>query len=145
MFRARVRRLRVDMDMPGDTPLVNVRARPQMIKMVDTDGDGQISFDEFVRLCKDPDPSRPDFNNEFSRKPAATTTTDTTKPPPPDSTPEREEQARLGARGRPGGGRPRAVNVHRVCVCAGESAGGEQRGQGGEEGAARQGARAPLK
>lgn len=34
-----------------------------MISMVDTDGDGQVSFEEFHRLIIDPDPSRADFGN----------------------------------------------------------------------------------
>lgn len=32
-----------------------------MISMVDTDGDGQVSYDEFYRLVVDPDPARADF------------------------------------------------------------------------------------
>lgn len=32
--------------------------------MVDTDGDGQVSFEEFHRLVIDPDPSRVDFGTE---------------------------------------------------------------------------------
>ena len=35
----------------------------EMIRMVDVDGDGQVSFDEFNKLAKHPDPSRPDFNS----------------------------------------------------------------------------------
>lgn len=35
-----------------------------MISMVDMDGDGQVSFEEFHRLVIDPDPSRPDFTTE---------------------------------------------------------------------------------
>lgn len=35
-----------------------------MISMVDGDGDGQVSLEEFHRLIIDPDPSRPDFGNE---------------------------------------------------------------------------------
>ena len=34
----------------------------EMIRMVDVDGDGQVSYEEFYKLCKHPDPSRPDFN-----------------------------------------------------------------------------------
>jgi Ca2+-binding EF-hand superfamily protein len=34
----------------------------EMIKMVDLDGDGQVSYEEFYKLCKHPDPSRADFN-----------------------------------------------------------------------------------
>lgn len=33
----------------------------EMIRMVDRDGDGQVSFDEFYRLAKHPDPAAPDF------------------------------------------------------------------------------------
>jgi len=36
-----------------------------MIKMCDTDGDGQVSYEEFYRLAKHPDPSRPDFNSSM--------------------------------------------------------------------------------
>lgn len=32
--------------------------------MVDSDGDGQVSYEEFHRLIIDPDPSRPDFGTE---------------------------------------------------------------------------------
>ena len=32
-----------------------------MISMVDLDGDGQVSYDEFRRLVIDPDPARADF------------------------------------------------------------------------------------
>lgn len=32
-----------------------------MISMVDIDGDGQVSYDEFRRLVIDPDPARADF------------------------------------------------------------------------------------
>lgn len=32
-----------------------------MISMVDVDGDGQVSYDEFRRLVIDPDPARADF------------------------------------------------------------------------------------
>lgn len=35
-----------------------------MISMVDTDGDGQVSYEEFHRLIIDPDPSRADFGTE---------------------------------------------------------------------------------
>lgn len=35
-----------------------------MITMVDTDGDGQVSYEEFHRLIIDPDPSRVDFGTE---------------------------------------------------------------------------------
>lgn len=35
-----------------------------MISMVDTDGDGQVSYEEFHRLIVDPDPSRADFGTE---------------------------------------------------------------------------------
>lgn len=35
-----------------------------MISMVDSDGDGQVSYEEFHRLIIDPDPSRPDFGAE---------------------------------------------------------------------------------
>ncbi|CAN0260617.1 unnamed protein product, partial [Ectocarpus sp. 12 AP-2014] len=35
-----------------------------MISMVDSDGDGQVSFEEFHRLVIDPDPSRADFSTE---------------------------------------------------------------------------------
>lgn len=35
-----------------------------MISMVDSDGDGQVSYEEFHRLVIDPDPSRADFGNE---------------------------------------------------------------------------------
>ncbi len=35
-----------------------------MISMVDSDGDGQVSFEEFHRLVIDPDPSRADFSIE---------------------------------------------------------------------------------
>lgn len=35
-----------------------------MISMVDGDGDGQVSFEEFHRLVIDPDPSRVDFGTE---------------------------------------------------------------------------------
>jgi len=34
----------------------------EMVRMVDTDGDGQVSYEEFYALVVDPDPSRPDFN-----------------------------------------------------------------------------------
>jgi len=34
----------------------------EMIAMVDSDGDGQVSYQEFYLLVTDPDPSRPDFN-----------------------------------------------------------------------------------
>lgn len=33
----------------------------EMIKLCDTDGDGQVSFDEFRRMVIHPDPSSPDF------------------------------------------------------------------------------------
>lgn len=48
-----------------------------MISMVDTDGDGQVSYEEFHRLIIDPDPSRPDFTTEpikSDRKEAAIAT-----------------------------------------------------------------------
>lgn len=35
-----------------------------MITMVDSDGDGQVSYEEFHRLVIDPDPSRPGFGAE---------------------------------------------------------------------------------
>lgn len=35
-----------------------------MISMVDNDGDGQVSYEEFHRLVIDPDPSRADFGTE---------------------------------------------------------------------------------
>lgn len=35
-----------------------------MISMVDSDGDGQVSYEEFHRLVIDPDPSRADFSTE---------------------------------------------------------------------------------
>lgn len=35
-----------------------------MISMVDSDGDGQVSYEEFHRLVIDPDPSRADFGTE---------------------------------------------------------------------------------
>lgn len=35
-----------------------------MISMVDSDGDGQVSYEEFHRLVIDPDPSRVDFGAE---------------------------------------------------------------------------------
>ena len=37
----------------------------EMIGMCDTDGDGQVSYEEFYRLAKHPDPSRPDFNSSM--------------------------------------------------------------------------------
>ena len=39
----------------------------EMIRMVDLDGDGQVSYEEFHRMAMDPDPSRPDFNDVKSR------------------------------------------------------------------------------
>lgn len=39
----------------------------EMVRMVDQDGDGQVSYDEFYKLAKDPDPSRPDFSTAVSR------------------------------------------------------------------------------
>lgn len=39
----------------------------EMVRMVDQDGDGQVSYDEFYKLAKDPDPSRPDFSTQVSR------------------------------------------------------------------------------
>lgn len=70
----------------------------EMIRMVDTDGDGQVSFDEFHKLAKHPDPSRPDFNSAFD------TTEDSKKvtgamfpgggpPPPPKGAPSLESSA----------------------------------------------------
>eukprot|EP00752_Nemacystus_decipiens_P004626 g4222.t1 len=35
-----------------------------MISMVDSDGDGQVSYEEFHRMVIDPDPSRADFSTE---------------------------------------------------------------------------------
>ena len=48
----------------------------EMIRMVDTDGDGQVSFAEFFLLVVHPDPGAPDFNPEKLKELAA--------PPPPD-------------------------------------------------------------
>ena len=48
----------------------------EMIRMVDTDGDGQVSFQEFFLLVVHPDPGAPDFNPEKMKEHAA--------PPPPD-------------------------------------------------------------
>jgi hypothetical protein len=36
----------------------------EMIRMVDSDGDGQVSFEEFYALVTDPDPSRADFDSK---------------------------------------------------------------------------------
>lgn len=41
-----------------------------MISMVDSDGDGQVSYEEFHRLIIDPDPSRADFGTEAVRNDA---------------------------------------------------------------------------
>lgn len=38
-----------------------------MISMIDSDGDGQVSYQEFHRLVIDPDPSRPEFGAEMIR------------------------------------------------------------------------------
>lgn len=35
-----------------------------MVTMVDSDGDGQISYEEFYDIVTDPDPSRPDFRKQ---------------------------------------------------------------------------------
>lgn len=40
-----------------------------MISMVDSDGDGQVSYEEFYRVVVDPDPSRDDFNAEVKIAP----------------------------------------------------------------------------
>eukprot|EP00945_MAST-04E_sp_MAST-4E-sp1_P005999 g5999.t1 len=48
----------------------------EMIRMVDTDGDGQVSFAEFFLLVVHPDPGAPDFNPEKLKDMAA--------PPPPE-------------------------------------------------------------
>lgn len=51
---------------PSDAPSAS-HDLPQvdmMISMVDSDGDGQVSFEEFHRLVIDPDPSRADFGIE---------------------------------------------------------------------------------
>eukprot|EP00935_MAST-01C_sp_MAST-1C-sp1_P002790 g2790.t1 len=42
-----------------------------MISMVDSDGDGQVSYQEFYLLVTDPDPGRPDFNVKESVAAAA--------------------------------------------------------------------------
>ena len=56
----------------------------EMVRMVDQDGDGQVSYDEFYKLAKDPDPSRPDFSTQVSRgRPVAGSTSGGGLPPPP--------------------------------------------------------------
>ena len=61
----------------------------EMVKMVDTDGDGQVSYDEFYKLAKHPDPSRPDFNTAVTRGPSrpATGAGPGVPPPPPGGPP----------------------------------------------------------
>ncbi len=39
----------------------------EMVSMVDLDGDGQVSYEEFYRLAKHPDPSKPDFSRALVR------------------------------------------------------------------------------
>ena len=57
----------------------------EMVRMVDQDGDGQVSYDEFYKLAKDPDPSRPDFSTQVSRARGGTQgkTLGGLPPPPP--------------------------------------------------------------
>lgn len=55
-----------------------------MIRLIDQDGDGQVSFEEFYRLARHPDPSAHDFNP--NAPPAATAAKQKERgevPPPP--------------------------------------------------------------
>jgi len=55
----------------------------EMVRMVDQDGDGQVSYDEFYKLAKDPDPSRPDFNTQVVRVKGGAKDVAGLPPPPP--------------------------------------------------------------
>lgn len=64
----------------------------EMIRMVDADGDGQVSYGEFHKLAKHPDPSRPDFNSILDKSDAKSKTTGAmfpggAPPPPPSGNP----------------------------------------------------------
>ena len=53
-------------------PTFPCRQVDMMISMVNADGDGQVTYDEFHRVAIDPDPSRPDFcTNPVKTEPKA--------------------------------------------------------------------------
>merc|ERR1711937_537101 len=64
-----------------------------MITMCDLDGDGQVSYDEFYRLARHPDPSRADFSDAVARAlqptslPGAKVFEGGVPPPPPPGPP----------------------------------------------------------
>lgn len=86
-----------------------------MIQMCDLDGDGQVSYEEFYRLARHPDPSRADFSDAVARALQPTSLPgmqvfEGGVPPPPPSAPPGlpDEELKAGmaperaSRGQPG-------------------------------------------
>ena len=86
-----------------------------MITMCDLDGDGQVSYEEFFRMARHPDPSRADFSDPVARAlqatslPAMNAFEGGVPPPPPSGPPGLPEEelkadmpAERASRGAPG-------------------------------------------